>query len=100
MQETKVTQEMYQEVHQEVHQEMHREILLSEEVEEMHVSSEERQGTSWASSQSESSTCERSQTSSSMSLTERFAADSQQRYASTQETLRMPEVETKKKEET
>ena len=95
MQETKVTQEM----HQEVHQEMHREMLLSEEVEEMHVSSEERQETSWASSQSESSTCERSQTSSSMSLTERFAADSQQRYASTQETLRMPEVETKKKEE-
>ena len=99
MQETKVTQEMHQEVHQKVHQEMHREMLLSEEVEEMHVSSEERQETSWASSQSESSTCERSQTSSSMSLTERFAADSQQRYASTQETLRIPEVETKKKEE-
>ena len=111
MQETKVTQEMHQEVHQEMHQElheevhqelhqeMHREMLLSEEVEEMHVSSEERQETSWASSQSESSTCERSQTSSSMSLTERFAADSQQRYASTQETLRIPEVETKKKEE-
>ena len=99
MQETKVTQEMHQEVHQKVHQEMHQEMLLSEEVEEMHVSSEERQETSWASSQSESSTCERSQTSSSMSLTERFAADSQQRYASTQETLRIPEVETKKKEE-
>ena len=107
MQETKVTQEMHQEMHQEVHQEvhqelhqeMHREMLLSEEVEEMHVSSEERQEASWASSQSESSTCERSQTSSSMSLTERFAADSQQRYASTQETLRIPEVETKKKEE-
>ena len=103
MQETKVTQEMHQEmqqeVHQKVHQEMHREMLLSEEVEEMHVSSEERQEASWTSSQSESSTCERSQTSSSMSLTERFAADSQQRYASTQETLRIPEVETKKKEE-
>ena len=107
MQETKVTQEMHQEMHQEVHQEvhqelhqeMHREMLLSEEVEEMQVSSEERQETNWASSQSESSTCERSQTSSSMSLTERFAADSQQRYASTQETLRIPEVETKKKEE-
>ena len=100
MQETKVTQEMHQEVHQKVHQEMHQEMLLSEEVEEMHVSSEERQETSWASSQSESSTCERSQTSSTMSLTERFAADSQQRYASTQETLRIPaEVETKKKEE-
>ena len=107
MQETKVTQEMHQEMHQEVHQErhqemhqeMHREMLLSEEVEEMHVSSEERQEASWTSSQSESSTCERSQTSSSMSLTERFAADSQQRYASTQETLRIPEVETKKKEE-
>ena len=92
-------QEMQQEVHQELHQEMHREMLLSEEVEEMHVSSEERQEASWTSSQSESSTCERSQTSSSMSLTERFAADSQQRYASTQETLRIPEVETKKKEE-
>ena len=90
MQETKVTQEMHQEVHQKVHQEMHQEMLLSEEVEEMHVSSEERQETSWASSQSESSTCGRSQTSSSMSLTERFAADSQQRYASTQETLRIP----------
>ena len=107
MQETKVTQEMHQEMHQEVHQEvhqelhqeMHREMLLSEEVEEMQVSSEERQEASWASSQSESSTCERSQTSSSMSLTERFAADSQQRYASTQETLRIPEVETKMKEE-
>ena len=111
MQGTKVTQEMHQEMHQEVHQEvhqerhqemhqeMHREMLLSEEVEEMHVSSEERQEASWTSSQSESSTCERSQTSSSMSLTERFAADSQQRYASTQETLRIPEVETKKKEE-
>ena len=112
MQGTKVTQEMHQEMHQEVHQEvhqerhlemhqeMHREMLLSEEVEEVQVSSEERQETSWASSQSESSTCERSQTSSSMSLTERFAADSQQRYASTQETLRIPaEVETKKKEE-
>ena len=100
MQETKVTQEMHQEVRQKVHQEMHQELLLSEEVEEMHVSSEERQETNWASSQSESSTCERSQTSSTMSLTERFAADSQQRYASTQETLRIPaEVETKKKEE-
>merc|ERR1719234_1723428 len=41
---------------------------------------------SWTSSQSESSTYERS-SSSTMSLTERFAADSQQRYATTQQTL-------------
>merc|ERR1719264_838563 len=56
----------------------------------------------WTSSQSESSTCERS-SSSTMSLTERFAVDSQQRYATTQETLRRDErreeaeVEKKKK---
>ena len=97
-------------------QETHEETRLSEEsekVSEMQVVSQKMQETqretsesAWTSSQSESSTiCERSSSSSMMSqlsLTESFAADSQQRYASTQETLRRDadvETRTEKKEE-
>ena len=97
-------------------QETHEETRLSEEsekVSEMQVVSQKMQEiqretseSAWTSSQSESSTiCERSSSSSMMSqlsLTERFAADSQQRYASTQETLRRDadvETRTEKKEE-
>ena len=99
VQETRV----FQETHQETHLSQQ-----SEEVEEMQVSQEmqeverECSEAAWTSSQSESSTCERS-SSSTMSLTERFAVDSQQRYATTQETLRRDErreeadVEKKKK---
>merc|ERR550532_914227 len=99
VQETRVFQEKHQETHLS---------QQSEEVEEMQVSQEREEverecsEAAWTSSQSESSTFERS-SSSTMSLTERFAVDSQQRYASTQETLRRDErreeadVEKKKK---
>ena len=69
----------------------------SEQVKMMQVSGEreevqmETTESSWTSSQSESSTCYERSSSSTMSLTERFAADSQQRYATTQETLRRDE---------
>ena len=65
-------------------------IQVSQETEEVQKESSSLTESAWTSSQSESSTCERS-SSSTMSLTERFAEDSQQRYASTQETLRRDE---------
>ena len=86
---------VFRETHQETHLSQQ-----SEVVEERQVSQLESEA-AWTSSQSESSTCERS-SSSTMSLTERFAVDSQQRYASTQETLRRDErkeeADVKKKE--
>ena len=102
IQETRVSQETHQKTHLLQQSEEVERIQVSQETEEVQKESSSLTESAWTSSQSESSTCERS-SSTTMSLTERFAVDSQQRYASTQETIRRDErreeteVEKKKK---
>merc|ERR1711971_1044847 len=75
---------------QETQSEQVKVMQVSQETEDVQMERTSLTESSWTSSQSESSTYERS-SSSTMSLTERFAADSQQRYAITQQTLRRDE---------